>query len=242
MPSVPEAIEGPVARRRRAVAVASLFLLVGALTGLAVGATVAGSDARVSETVSPTPSPITAATYLRNHPATPRQPFTELLEPFAFSDPAPPLEATAIDGYYLRIVRLWEVGGSHWGLPFHCRRCPAFRVDPGVETLLLYRGRFWLEHQMSGFRAFGHYRVAGDRVVFFNDPNCSRIRGDYRWRRSGTTLSFRVVDDICPFEDERADDLMFSAWTYVRPCLSGIEYWWPALIDCTGGESGVRFG
>jgi hypothetical protein len=190
---------------------------------------------------SPSPStdgPRTAASYLRYHPATPREPFNENLEPYDY-DPAPPLEETPVDGYYLRIVRLEEVGGPRWGLPFHCRRCPAFRVDPGVETLLLYRGRFWLEHQMSGFRAYGHYEVRGDRFTIYNDPNCSQVRGRYRWSRIGRSLSFHVVEDVCPFEDERADDLMFSSWTAVRPCLSGIEYWWPALIGCRGGESGV---
>jgi hypothetical protein len=232
MPSVAHPAEGHSAGRRRIAIVGSLSLVAGVLIGLAVGGTAADSDARTSETITPTPSPVTAATYLRYQPRTPRLPFTDLLEPFPFDRPAPPLEATSIDGYYLRIVLLPEVGGPHWGLPFHCVRCPAFRVDPGVETLLLYRGRYWLEHQMSGFRAFGHYRVANDRVTLFNDPNCSRTRGRYQWQRTGATLSFRVLDDTCPFEDERADDLTFSAWTRVRPCLSGIEYWWPALIGC----------
>lgn len=209
------------------------------LAGLAAGFSARPSEAPAVDR-SPSESPVSAATYLRYHAATPRQPFTELLEPYDYN-PAPPLEVTDIDGYYLRIVRLEEVGGPRWGLPLHCRRCPAFRVDPGVETLLMYRGRYWLEHQMSGTRAYGHYDVHGDRVTFFNDPNCSQIRGTYRWSETRTSLSFRVLDDTCPFEDERADDLMFSPWTRVRPCLSGIEYWWPALIGCKGGESGVRF-
>jgi hypothetical protein len=210
------------------------------LAGLAVGVSAGPSETPTTVLTSPTASPVTGATYLRYHAATPRQPFTELLEPFDY-DPAPPLEVTDIDGFYMRIVRLEEVGGPRWGLPLHCRRCPAFRVDPGVETLLLYRGRFWMEHQMSGFRALGHYEVDGDRVMFFNDVNCSRTHGLYEWSQTRTSLSFGVLDDPCPFEDERADDLMYSPWTRVRPCLSGIEYWWPALIGCRGGESGVRF-
>jgi hypothetical protein len=53
-------------------------------------------------------------------------------------------------------------------------------------------------------------------------------------------LSFVVLEDVCSFEDERATDLTFSTWAAVHPCLSGIEYWWPAMIGCRSGESGVR--
>lgn len=230
--------------RRRTAAIALLLLPAAFAGGVGVATLVDSTDepARTPVAASPSapPRPVTAADYLRYHPATPRQPYTALLEPFDY-EPAPPLEATDVDGYYLRIVRLGEVGGPRWALPIHCLRCPAFRVDPGVETLLLYRGRWWLEHQMSGFRALGHYVVRGDRVSFFNDANCSGTRGTYRWSLRAQRLRFEVIDDPCPFEDERADDLTFSPWTRVRPCRSGIEYWWPALIGCSGGFSGVRF-
>jgi hypothetical protein len=226
---------------RRAVVVGSIgiLLLFTFLAGMKVGN---GSRPEQPETGGSAPSErtTTAGDFLRYRPETPRMAFTDALEPYDY-DPAPPLEPTDLDGYYLRIVDLDRVGGPRWGLPFHCRRCPAYRVDPGVETILLYRGRFWLEHQMSGSRAYGHYVVDGDRVTFFNDPNCSHTRGVYRWSRTGPSLSLEVIDDPCPFEDERADDLTLSAWTRVRPCLSGIRYWWPALVGCQGGESGVRF-
>ena len=205
--------------------------------GLALGVSLAPEG--VERGGGADPSPSARVELLRYRPATPRQPFDRSIEPYDF-DPAPPLAATPIDGYYLRIVDLDEVGGPRLGLPFHCRRCPLYRVDPGVETLLLHRGRFWIEHQMSGFRAYGHYEVEDGRVTLFNDPNCSRVRGAYRWHRSGPELSFDVVDDPCAFAGERAHDLMFSTWTAVRPCLSGVQYWWPALVGCSGGESGVR--
>ena len=227
-------------RGRRAAIVATL-VLVGFLVGFGFGSEGTTSRSLSRGISSPTAVPRTALSYLRYRPQTPRVPYDVALEPYDYYAPAPPLETTDIDGYYIRIVRLEEVGGPHWGLPIHCRRCPAYRVDPGVETLLLYRGRYWLEHQMSTWRAVGHYLVRRDRVSFFNDPNCSRIRGTYRWSKVATSLTFRVLEDVCPYEDERADDLTFSPWTRVRPCLSGIQYWWPALIGCKGGESGVRF-
>jgi hypothetical protein len=222
------------------VGLASILLVAAFLAGVGLGRATQ-PEPHADHRAEPGGGGKTAVEYLRYRPETPRVPFSDVLEPYAYNAPAPPLQPTEIDGYYMRIVVLERVGGARWGLPFHCRRCPAYRVDPGVETLLLYRGRYWLEHQMSAWRAYGHYEVRGDRVSFFNDPNCSRISGTYRWARSGGDLSFQVVDDTCPYEDERADDLMFSPWTQVRPCLSGIRYWWPALIGCQGGESGVRF-
>jgi hypothetical protein len=207
--------------------------------GLALGVSLAPEVSPGEPAGGADPSPSARADLLQYRPATPRQPFDRSIEPFDF-DPAPPLEETPIDGFYLRIIDLDEVGGPRLGLPFHCRRCPLYRIDPGVETLLLHRGRFWIEHQISGFRAYGHYEVEDDRVTVYNDPNCSRVRGEYRWARSDGQLSFDVVDDPCAFAGERANDLMFSTWTAVRPCLSGVRYWWPALVGCTGGESGVR--
>jgi hypothetical protein len=207
--------------------------------GLALGVSLAPEASPAERSGGADPSPSARVDLLRYRPATPRQPFDRSIEPYDF-DPAPPLEETAIDGYYVRIVDLAEVGGPRLGLPIHCRRCPVYRVDPGVETLLLHKGRFWIEHQMSGFRAYGHYEVVDDRVTVFNDPHCTQVRGEYRWGRSGHELSFDVVDDPCAFEGERANDLMFSTWTAVRPCLSGVQYWWPALVGCAGGESGVR--
>jgi len=231
----------PTRRSGTVLVLASVVAILAAIAWIAAtDASPAPTRVRSATTASVSPSPLTAAGYLRYRAATPKQPFTDLLEPFDYTQAAPPLERTPIDGYYMRIVRLDQVGGPHWGLPFHCRRCPAFRVDPGVETLLMYRGRWWLEHQMSTFRALGHYDVDGLRVRFFNDPNCSRTPGTYRWSSARTSLSFRVLDDPCPFEDERADDLMFSPWIHVRPCRSGIQYWWPALIGCKSEESGVR--
>ena len=226
---------GDRAASTRSVAVVASIVAVFAI-GLAIGVAGAPVDAPAARSAPGPPAP---RDLLRYKPTTPRQPFDPSIEPFDY-DPAPPLESTPIDGYYLRITELEEVGGPRLGPPFHCVRCPAYRVDPGVETLILHKGRFWIEHQMSGWRALGHYEVAGDRFTIFNDANCSGERGEYRWSRSRSALSFDVLDDVCVAEGERAHDLMFSDWTRIRPCLTGIRYWWPMLIGCYGGGSGVR--
>jgi hypothetical protein len=126
----------------------------------------------------------------------------------------------------------------------HCRRCVPYEIDPGLETLTLYRGRYFLEHQLTGRRGLGHYVVEDDRVLFFNDPNCSQTVGTYRWRIAGHTLSLVGIDDPCPFGtedaplDHRAHDLTFSDWSKVRVCTAQVKSWWPALFSCA--EAGSR--
>jgi hypothetical protein len=172
-----------------------------------------------------------------------RVPFSERFEPYDYRE-APPLVRTPIDGYYLRIVTLEELGGPTVGMPVHCRRCVPFEIDPGIETLTLHRGRYFLDHQLTARRGLGHYRVRGNVVRFFNDPNCSRTVGAYRWQRRARTLVLEAVRDPCPFGatprtlDHRARDLTYSPWAAVRVCTSQIRVWWPALFACA--EPGSR--
>lgn len=172
-----------------------------------------------------------------------RVPFSDRFEPFDYED-APPLLRTEIDGSYLRVVTLDELGGPVVGMPTHCRRCVPFEIDPGLETLTLYRGRYFVDHQLTGRRALGHYVVDGDEVRFFNDPNCSSTTGVYRWELRGRALSLVGMADPCPFGskpdalDHRARDLTFSDWTKVQVCTAQIRTWWPALFSCA--EPGPR--
>ena len=173
--------------RRRATAAALSLLALGAVSLLA--------DASVVDRARSTPmmSPSVADPL--------RVPFSERFEPFDYRD-APPLERTPVDGSYVRIVTLDQLGGSVAGMPTHCRRCVPYEIDPGLETLTLYRGRYYVDHQLTGRRALGHYVVDGDEVRFFNDPNCSSTTGVYRWELRGRTLSFVGVADPCPFGSE----------------------------------------
>jgi hypothetical protein len=159
---------------------------------------------------------------------------TPELEPYDYLKAAPPRDATPVDGFYLRIITLEDAGGPEVGegLPVHCLRCVPYSVDAGVQTLLLYEGRYFLEHQINGFRALGHYEVRGDRVFFFNDPNCSRTRGAYRWELDGGQLELGVIEDPCPYVDERSNDLTLAPWSKVDPCHSGVENWYPGRLGC----------
>jgi hypothetical protein len=213
--------------RRSALALLALGAMVGA--GVVGRATAPTAEARPRPSVSP--SPVTLVRVGGLPIADLDVELTEELEPHDYVE-APPVEPTAVDGFYLRIVTLTETGGPNQGLPYRCFRCLPFRISPGVETLTMYRGRFYLEHQMSGFRSLGHYVVEGDRIRFFNDPNCSSTEGRYRWERRGFSLRFELDRDPCPFKDERSDDFTYSPWTKVDACVFRILDWWPALLGC----------
>ena len=155
------------------------------------------------------------------------------MEPYDYQA-APPRRATPVDGFYMRVFTLEEMGGPVLGVPFHCLRCVPYSVDAGVQTLLLHEGRFYLEHQLNEFRALGHYVVRGDRIVLFNDVNCSKTRGRYTWNLEHRRLSFEVIDDPCPYVDERSNDLTLEPWSRIDVCYSGIKDWYPVRVGCLG--------
>jgi hypothetical protein len=105
-------------------------------------------------------------------------------------------------------------------------------VDPGVTTLIFYEGRYFMHHQLSGFKALGHYTLDGDRIRLFNDPNCSTMTGEYSWKLKGGGLTFRVIDDPCAFGNERAHDLTVATWTKVPACHRRMIGLWPGFLGC----------
>jgi hypothetical protein len=140
------------------------------------------------------------------------------VRPYPYVTPTPTPEPTEIDGTYMLILDLEELGGAKHALPFPCRRCLPYARDPGVSTLIFFRGEYFLHHQMSGFRSSGHYEVDRNRLSLFNDPNCSSVRGTYVWRLDETLLRLKVVEDPCAFEGERAIDLASDPWTKIPIC------------------------
>ncbi len=130
------------------------------------------------------------------------------LEPYAFTA-APPREPTEIDGTYLRATEGQDA------VP--CRRCAPYRLEAGASTLELDQGRFRIVHEpptrsSSGFRSVGHYEVAGQEITFFNDPNCTKERGRYRWRIEDDQLILETLRDEC-FMGLRSEYLTYDAWS-----------------------------
>jgi hypothetical protein len=154
--------------------------------------------------------------------------------PYPYDGRTPPDRATPIDGAYLRNLALGPLGGPTVGLPLHCLRCIPYRLDAGISTLILYHGRYFLDHLLSDFRAEGFYVVHDDRIVFTDDPNCSSSRGVYRWTRAGEHLRFQVIHDPCPFDQLRSQDLMAIPWTAFDHCLMRVEGLWPGELGCRG--------
>jgi hypothetical protein len=154
------------------------------------------------------------------------------IKPYPYTEPTPAPVPTEIDGTYMLILTLEDLGGASNSLPFPCRRCLPYARDPGVLTLIFFDGAYFVDHQMSGFHATGHYTVSGNRLTLFNDPNCSRLRGTYRWHLDGPSLRLRAIDDTCAFEGERATDLASDVWTRIPVCRREIQHLWPGVLGC----------
>lgn len=224
--------------RRQRWAIAGAGLAVVVVTLAALGAAEPGSPPPAtapSGTPSATPSvrQVELVKVGGVFAATPdREIHDPRLLPYPFMSPTPPPEPTTIDGTYLRSMTLRDVGGARVGLPYRCLRCPPYRIDAGVSTLIFAKGAFYLHHHLSGFRSLGSYVVEGDRVTLFNDANCPQKPGVYRFELTAHGIRFRVVEDDCPFSGERAFDLMVRPWTRVSACVRRIGNLWPGEIAC----------
>jgi hypothetical protein len=165
--------------------------------------------------------------------AEPERTVDPLLLPYPYLSPTPPPSTrTELDGTYMRILTLRDVGGARIGLPFRCLRCPPYRIDAGLSTIMFWHGAWFLHHQISGFKTQGSFVVEGDRVTLFNDPNCPQGTGVYRFEKTAHSLRFETIDDECPWSGERADDLTRVQWTDAHVCVRWIKNLWPGAIAC----------
>lgn len=165
--------------------------------------------------------------------AEPERTVGPLLLPYPYLSPTPPPSTeTVLDGTYMRILTLRDVGGARIGLPFRCLRCPPFRIDAGVSTIMFWHGAWFLHHQISNFKTQGSFVVDGDRVTLFNDPNCPQGEGVYRFEKTAHGLRFETIRDDCPWSGERADDLTRVQWTDAHVCARWIKNLWPGAVAC----------
>lgn len=153
------------------------------------------------------------------------------LRPYPFSRQTPPPEPTEIDGTYMIVRSLGDLGGVE-SVPLNCFRCLPYDRDPGVTTMILFEGIYFVHHHMSGFRARGSFEIDGRRLLLFNDANCSSTTGVYTWRIRGDVLSLEVIDDPCAFEGERARDLATDRWVRIPVCGRQIQQLWPGILGC----------
>jgi hypothetical protein len=230
--------------RRAKLEVTGTVLAVTAIVALSIIAIGRGDDGGVGASASPsadasapTPSASISPVKLARVGGLPiaipdREIKDPSLMPYPFMSPTPSPVETPIDGTYMRTVDLDEVGGARIGLPYRCFRCPPFRVDAGVSTLIFTKGAYYLHHSMSGFRTMGSFVIDGDTMTLFNDANCPQVPGEYTFDHTAHGLTLHVVHDGCPYSHERADDLEFHDWTRVSPCFRRIYDLWPGEVAC----------
>jgi len=176
-------------------------------------------------TASPTPaSDVLEAATAEDLPTT--------LRPYPFATPTPSPAPSELDGTYMLILDLDDLGGPKYALPFPCVRCSPYARAPGVSTLILFDGMFFVNHQLSRFRARGNFELHGNTIEFFNDANCPDTRGTYAWSKEGPTLQLEVIDDPCAYEGERAVDLASDPWDEVDACRREIAFLWPGILGC----------
>jgi hypothetical protein len=218
--------------RARTVAVGAAIALLGASIGFALGSARAGDADADRSGAADSPSPVKLVKVGGIFMAARSYDLPAAVEPYEYTAPAPPRTPTPIDGTYFRVTTFSEVGGPVIGLPYRCLRCIPYRIVAGLTTLIFVEGRFFLEHQLSGFRGSGHFTVHGNRLRIYNDSNCSSMTGTYRWAIDHRQLRLEVIDDPCAFGDERSRDLTTGSWVKVNQCSHRLIGLWPAVVGC----------
>lgn len=218
------------------VAAAAALAGGGGSTALDRGSAPPSASVAASTSPAAEPSASTSPVYVRVGGVQTLLPNREITDPtllpYPFMSPTPAPEPTSIDGTYLRTLTMQELGGARRSIPLRCLRCPPFRITPGVNTLVLYRGAYYLHHHLSGFRTMGSFVVDGDHLTLFNDANCPQLRGVYEIDHAAHGIRFRAIEDECAYGNERALDLEFRPWTRVPACVVRIENLWPGEVAC----------
>ena len=95
-----------------------------------------------------------------------------------------------------------------------------YAVEGGRWILDLDQGVFRVLHEPTGWHSLGSFSIAGNRVQFFNDPNCMEAIGTYVWRSDSGQLILEVIEDKCGARSAfqsggamRAQTFASSPWT-----------------------------
>ena len=97
-----------------------------------------------------------------------------------------------------------------------CRRCPDWLPETGIWKMQFKRGTYRIIHNTTGWKSIGTFIVAGNRVLFANDPVCPEGIGIYHWKLEENRLILSVIDDPCAIQ-LRAKNLTETPWLSCRP-------------------------
>ncbi len=153
--------------------------------------------------------------------------WAELLEREPYPYTVPLLSApTVLDGIYIKKAKKTSE-------MVKCRRCPEWAPEPGFWKMKLSKGAYRIIHQMTGWKSIGTFVVAGDRILFANDPSCPDGVGVYSWRLEEGQLKLTVIDDKCAI-NLRAMNLTEVPWLSCQPPSgeAGITENWPKPEGC----------
>ena len=112
------------------------------------------------------------------------------ITPYPWSTPLPPYVATPIDGTYAKL----DPDEPQW---YHCRRCADFLPAGGNWRLQLDKGIYRIYYEVTEWRSLGSFSINGDTIYFFNDPNCMKDVGIYKWQLTDGALSLELIEDVC---------------------------------------------
>jgi hypothetical protein len=146
-------------------------------------------------------------------------------EPFAYTVPLVH-KSSLLDGAYTKRAKK-----TNAIVP--CRRCPDWLPETGIWKMQLNKGTYRIIHKATGWKSIGTFIVAGDRVLFANDPVCPEGIGVYHWKLETNRLMLLVIDDPCAIK-LRAKNLTETPWLSCQsPNIeAGITGHWPKPEGC----------
>ncbi|NNG00373.1 MAG: hypothetical protein HKM93_13385 [Desulfobacteraceae bacterium] len=114
-----------------------------------------------------------------------------------------------------------------------CKRCPDWVPDTGLWKIQFKNGVYRVIHLNTGWKNIGTFMVAGDRIIFANDPTCIKGIGVYKWTRTEGQLLFKTIDDPCAIK-LRAKNLTEVPWHSCQPPNdeAAITDHWPLPEGC----------
>lgn len=156
-------------------------------------------------------------------------------DPYPYLLPLVDPEPTLLDGTYVKVE-------PSRGEPVHCLRCPDYAREAGLWKLHLARGVFRIYSEGRGWSSLGSFLVTQDRIskvddpdklLLFNDPNCTGVVGVYRWERTEEGLRLETVDDTCSYR-LRAANLTSLPWLSCQPPNdeAAVTDHWPKPEGC----------